>query len=101
MIGKQPKKTHTLGQFGEKAAVILYQLAVNCLIANSLENQQRPQGSNFTREEVGLAMSLSAFHRIIKSAEQFDNKILGGHDVPPSVVGVQTYSSENLMTFFH
>lgn len=98
---KKPEQACTLRQFEEETKVIPLQPAVKGPIANSLEGKQHPQGNDFTRVEIGLAVLGHVFHRIANLAEQINEIIFSGLEVSPFAVGLATYSLENLETFFN
>jgi hypothetical protein len=77
---EQAKQPRSFGQFREQRAPISNQPAIKGAISHSLERKQNGQGDDFAGIQVGLWMFREVSHLIIYSAEQFNDKIFGGHE---------------------
>ena len=72
---------------GAMTNVVKWQIVVNMdktvSISRSFERKQYRLRNHFAGIQVCLRMFRHIFHRIINSAEKFDDKILCGHGVSP------------------
>jgi hypothetical protein len=96
---EQAKQSGAFRQIGKERQVIPFQPTVELPIAYPFQSKQHSQCDNLTGVELRLRMFRQITHRIINSAEQFDDNIFGSHEGAPFADGLVTFSLEDLMTF--
>ena len=94
---ERPKQTGPLRQFRQQVSEVSPQPPIEGPVAHPLEGKQQRQRHHFTGIQVGLRMLGYVQHLVIHTAEQFDDKIFGGHGVPLSLSGSRLTASENLV----
>ena len=76
---EQPKQPGTLGQVGKQLPTIAGWPAIKGAITYSFKGQQQPHSDHLARVQTGLRMLGQRLHLIIYGAEQFSDKVMGGH----------------------
>jgi hypothetical protein len=76
---QQPLQARAFGQPAEQGGVIPRQPAVERPEITTLEREQQPNGDQLTRIQLRLRMFGDGAHLVIYPAEQFDDKVFGGH----------------------
>jgi hypothetical protein len=78
---EQSEQSGAMGQFREQAQVIPLQPTVKGAIANPLEGKQDGNSDHLTGVKIGLRVLFGIRHSVVNAAEQFGDKIYGGHGV--------------------
>ena len=67
------------GQTSEQSVVIPLQPAVKSSKVATFEREQQPDSNQLARVQAGLGMFGYSSHSVIYPAEQFNDKVFGGH----------------------